>query len=1359
MKSDTPQWRWLEKGLADQVITNFCREKSISVIQRDTMQRVAEQMNWTPEMILDARRLEQIRKALEPKYLISGVYEVKAGKLTITAIIVDFEAKKEVARREVSGPAEVARREVSGPAGDALKLTRKLSASLISWLTKRPEEKILGELPAWTRSIPAAKALYKGLHFYDQGRYPEAWLSFRRASREDREWAEAQYWVGKIYYLMSRFEHAQRVYERFLRKARYHRRAVDAALEYVHACEKADVPLEKLLAAYRDIWTKFPEERISYSPYHDRPLGSELRRSAAMALADAGRYGQAVETLEAYEDEWAKIFMYKHRRLTGQTLPLEQLRRHDLFPRRAILVQKTQEGVGFQSICGLFTFERKRGKAAAVLSLEGDGGKLNRGPAVTAAKTDCCHIVADSGYVFELLRLSLETPATKGSVTFRLGRDRPGDFLEKTEDLSRALRDGVVFDNLPPASILHIECVAKTETQVELPWDLIQKFRIDQVELRELGAAGSIDVACTNAFDYRVEVEGYFGRESCGLIGELPAGEHTVRISPLAGQETFDGLVCSVTVRPGQTTFLRPSLPYKPNGPLAGWSGGATAERTPGPNTGRRSGDGWLCLLLDEDKMRTLWTCAGDIWLASSADGRTFSKPQRLPPPISTGWSEFFLKCLRDEKGRYVLLFCSNRDYPHHNRLYMSWSRDLKHWSAPTLAKGLEGFNSCDIILDKSGRYLLVSNRGLCVHASRDAITWKRLTREEAQIKCGQIAFLQRDDGTYEAIVTEYAQDDKPARIWRYTTTDCERWSRGSVLYTFGPGEPSVDVSAVHRKGQTQIGVCYRIGKSKNLFIIRQAGRDTWECSQTVAGLGAYGFCLAHHPTWGYALALYKRGKIPFLSVPPGLRASGPKVIHGPSLDGFRYSRIEQQPPPVATPKEPPEPQPPPEADLEVGRLRFTAQDTECRTSSLVRLVGYQNFTGPPAGSTKFSSRARIAAINSAGFEYHVALDWPNETFRYPDKLYVDFSGKGDFEQAILLKPTGTVWYAGDETKSEFCYEAIDVPRHGRTYPAFFKAGYFTARGFEKLLVRLGTVAEGLCAFGDETYRIRILDANGNLCFNDPVKPRLEGGAFKRFGPGDFMWVRDKAASQDDEAIAKACYGQPVCVGGVLYNVEVSKDGTTVKASRLKNATAKIKIDKPMWQAWLLGSEHFFMVSGTNEPILVPPGRYYLSAYREIYQLSPEERLLIEPMQDKSYCTGKLIFIDVRPGRLNEIAVGAPLKCVLKVRQDKRMVRIYLDVLDADGRGLYPVGTESRHGKGWVSLGAKMPKIIIRDSAGKVVEEFKEKYRSWEESDSYSLFEWRLHDGAKGKYTADLKWDLGLKGLVLPLKPTSFSVH
>ena len=70
---------------------------------------------------------------------------------------------------------------VTGPPGEVLELTRRLSAELLAWLTQREPEKILKELPAWTRSIPAAKVLYEGVDLYDQGRYAEAWLKFRRA--------------------------------------------------------------------------------------------------------------------------------------------------------------------------------------------------------------------------------------------------------------------------------------------------------------------------------------------------------------------------------------------------------------------------------------------------------------------------------------------------------------------------------------------------------------------------------------------------------------------------------------------------------------------------------------------------------------------------------------------------------------------------------------------------------------------------------------------------------------------------------------------------------------------------------------------------------------------------------------------------------------------------------------------------------------------------------------------------------------------------------------------------------------------------------------------------------------------------
>jgi TolB-like protein len=46
MKSDTPERKWLEKGLADRVITDMYRVESVTVVQRDIMQEAAERTRW-----------------------------------------------------------------------------------------------------------------------------------------------------------------------------------------------------------------------------------------------------------------------------------------------------------------------------------------------------------------------------------------------------------------------------------------------------------------------------------------------------------------------------------------------------------------------------------------------------------------------------------------------------------------------------------------------------------------------------------------------------------------------------------------------------------------------------------------------------------------------------------------------------------------------------------------------------------------------------------------------------------------------------------------------------------------------------------------------------------------------------------------------------------------------------------------------------------------------------------------------------------------------------------------------------------------------------------------------------------------
>jgi len=128
MKSDTPDWKWLEKGLSDRIATDFVQDRSLTVVARDEMQMLAQKMNWVPEMATsDPARMKEIRAGLKVEHLVTGVYEVAREQIKITGQIV-----------EVEGRTELARQEISGPVVEVLELQRRLSAELLAWFSKQP---------------------------------------------------------------------------------------------------------------------------------------------------------------------------------------------------------------------------------------------------------------------------------------------------------------------------------------------------------------------------------------------------------------------------------------------------------------------------------------------------------------------------------------------------------------------------------------------------------------------------------------------------------------------------------------------------------------------------------------------------------------------------------------------------------------------------------------------------------------------------------------------------------------------------------------------------------------------------------------------------------------------------------------------------------------------------------------------------------------------------------------------------------------------------------------------------------------------------------------------------------------------
>ena len=119
MKSETPEWRWLEKGLADRITTDFVSERGLSVVARDEMQAWAQKVKWTPEMaLLTSAEIEEIWQHLQIQYVVTGVFTVSGDRISVTAQIVEMLKRQEVARKEVSGSRD-----------NVLELQRQVSAA------------------------------------------------------------------------------------------------------------------------------------------------------------------------------------------------------------------------------------------------------------------------------------------------------------------------------------------------------------------------------------------------------------------------------------------------------------------------------------------------------------------------------------------------------------------------------------------------------------------------------------------------------------------------------------------------------------------------------------------------------------------------------------------------------------------------------------------------------------------------------------------------------------------------------------------------------------------------------------------------------------------------------------------------------------------------------------------------------------------------------------------------------------------------------------------------------------------------------------------------------------------------------
>jgi TolB-like protein len=919
MKSDTPEWRWLEKGLADRIATDFVRAPGLAVVARDEMQLVAQKMNWVPEMATtDAARMGEIQKSLEIEQLISGVYSVSDGRIRITGQIVDVESRMELARKEVEGPAET-----------VLDLQRQLSAELLGWFTKKPPAEILETLPVWTRNLPAMRALYEGMDLYDQGRYGEGWLKFRQASREDSGYVEAQYWVGKMYYFMNRYKHARRAMERFVYLDAFHPRVGDAVREFLHTYEDLEAPAETLLELYSKFIERYPNEVFpdGASVVGWVHGGAWLREKSARLLEQIGRYrdatlvsaGPGVDRWPG--DERAGFSLPVYNALTGNTFApgeLPYLR----------YIRSLDEVVYFAQ--GPMTREGVWNKPP----LGGPGFK----PTYYVYSRSYLFL-APSGHVFKSIRLFPLSKETEGVVDFRLAKDLSGNLATWRGPLSSVLEKGLLFENLPPTGVLEVECTVRSEKGVKRTPDdpeafmnLISGLR-GEVRFEKLGPHGAIEVCCATGVDFRVDVDGRVGRVGPGLIGLLEPGEHTLKFYPTEARGPYGEWSTKVLVEAGKVTHITARLPWE-KGPWVSWTNNLfVGQDYPGY---------YLCpletydaptLQVDDEAIRVVWCRGGDIWSSVSTDGQTFSPPRKLGLPVSSGWTEENVRVLRDESGRFLIVFASDRGGQHKMRPYVSWSRDFAHWTAPAaISDELLEYHYA-ITQDAGGRFILVKSRwwperALRIYTSRDAYIWQELPRVSVPLElpggCVEcLHILQLSDGSYELYfatrkwTSAFGIGEPFMRVWRLVSHDLRNWSGpeevvGLPHHPSSHGRGNHNLCVVEDNRGVLLTVFLNPAWSDSLYrntttqepysndppwgpgtvMFRETAAGKWG-SSLIAGRPLDGLpTMAYHPRWGYIIAW----NIPATDIRGFAREkAGPFLIRGPNVEPFFEKQPEQE--------------------------------------------------------------------------------------------------------------------------------------------------------------------------------------------------------------------------------------------------------------------------------------------------------------------------------------------------------------------------------------------------------------------------------------------------------------------------------
>jgi hypothetical protein len=364
---------------------------------------------------------------------------------------------------------------------------------------------------------------------------------------------------------------------------------------------------------------------------------------------------------------------------------------------------------------------------------------------------------------------------------------------------------------------------------------------------------------------------------------------------------------------------------------------------------------------------------------------------------------------------------------------------------------------------------------------------------------------------------------------------------------------------------------------------------------------------------------------------------------------------------------------------------------------------------------------ALVFSVVHDGTAFDLAIDSKAPDSLHPDVVRIDPSGKGDFRNAAVV-PRTKEWSEG-EGAFMYCFEkeSVAVTVGQRTVPVRVEVQYSDRPNSRRIVVYLGSCADGKCRFGEKVHRVRVADGDCNLRINNAARPPFDkSGVFWKAGVGDLIEV-DVGYGLGDFA-AKAYYGHPVLVDGRLWNVTVSDDGARIEAAPYEGPTGNIQINHPFWQAAFVGDRFLIHLQGGPQPVPMPVGRY-----DEFLSARPEDRKEKIYLESESFDGGQAADVLVSAGRTETITIGSPLKGTLRVRQ-KGDKFYFVAEFDKDVAGRPHVHLD------W----NPQVDITITDASGKPAGRFST-YIPWGVTNTG----WKIPSGLMGTFTAEIQFPSG----------------